>query len=612
MDEESILVYRDNAIKFEIHKQDEFKDKTFVDNNIINIVPDDEEEQQQILPIRFINSTVNSPNTTTNTTTTTTNNNNINNTTAPPQPPLSPTSTTIPLNSSLLLSSTPLSPKKLNNLKPIGGSGINNSNNINNSNLDQVDNEVQQQHLNINNNNSNNEERNKIKFKEKDEENSIEFKNNKEIEEEEVLNESQQQDDTNSDEHSLDLEETHHYTSKVLEMKKSTGNEQDKLKSMPPLNLGGDSDSTTAATNTNSTYSSIFFPYPCLDNLQDELQQQSQQQTPKKQPTTIYYYQLIAQYFLNNPDQVESYRPLLYTLWTSGQWFYLIYSSLFYMWLLEYRLSLIPQLNIFIKATNRLFWYDKDHNTTKYTEIYMTIKRKLLDRSLWNGINETTDENNSNLTRNRRIWVDFYHIISVFYFYYEHSTDGLEEFRKNISQQYQDYILDPLFLQQQKIQQQQQQNNNNDSLDHFWGVLSVDDIFVRGVIRHLSLIKHEEILIRYIDRCIVFKDWSLNPTTKVKLQSCLYSLTKPGSPAYVPRSVRIASRNILDQLFPEGRLSRYTVNLFFRLLHPYYSAGSIIHWLYSTVKSYIPDNFYNINSNNSNGNQQQQRQRILK
>ncbi|EGC35529.1 hypothetical protein DICPUDRAFT_152145 [Dictyostelium purpureum] len=331
----------------------------------------------------------------------------------------------------------------------------------------------------------------------------------------------------------------------------------------------------------------------------------------------IYYYQLISQYFLNNPDKVELFRPLLQSLWTNNQWFYLIYGSMFFSWLLEYRLSLTPQLNILIKASNRLFWYDCDRYTRKYYQIYSTIKQKLVDRSLWNGLCEASKDLEStssndpdlmrtNLLRNRRIWIDFYHIISVFYFYYEKTNEGLDEFRYNINRQYQDFILDT--IQKKHIASENNNNNSNSNNEPTPGisstkelVLSIDDLFVRGVIKHLNLIKHEETLIGYIDRCLVFKEnWDLNPTTKVKLQSCLYSLTKPGSPAYVPRSVRTKSRAVLDQLFPNGKFSRHTVNLFFRLLHPYYSIGSIIHWGLDFIKSYIP--FLNNNSNNKISN----------
>lgn len=41
-----------------------------------------------------------------------------------------------------------------------------------------------------------------------------------------------------------------------------------------------------------------------------------------------------------------------------------------------------------------------------------------------------------------------------------------------------------------------------------------------------------------------------------------------GGPHYAPRSVRSASLEVLDALFPMGRRSRRLVRLIFRLLHP--------------------------------------------
>ncbi|KYQ92858.1 hypothetical protein DLAC_05446 [Tieghemostelium lacteum] len=339
--------------------------------------------------------------------------------------------------------------------------------------------------------------------------------------------------------------------------------------SIPPLQLESQEPINNNKNNNNRISPKnerMYYPYPCLDNLTVN--------------SVIYYYQLIAQYFLNNPDQVEVFRPVLYSLWTHNQWFYLIYSSMFYQWLLQYRLSFIPQLNIFIKASNRLFWYDTDHQTRKYYDVYQKVKQRLLDRSLWKGLYESIeelqksqqpspDQIQSALIRNRRIWVDFFHIISIFYFYYEKSMDMINEFRQVLNQQYEEYILDSPLVQQKG------------------SVLSIDDIFVRGIIRHLSLIKHEETLIRYMERCTIFSSWNINPTTKVKLQSCLYSFTRPGGPTYPPRPVRVKSREVLGRLFPKGRFSRLLVNLFFRLLHPFYTVNSIFDWFFTDIPNTI-------------------------
>ncbi|EGG19985.1 hypothetical protein DFA_07099 [Cavenderia fasciculata] len=292
---------------------------------------------------------------------------------------------------------------------------------------------------------------------------------------------------------------------------------------------------------------SYTFDYPILDD--------------KEQPI-IYYYQLASLYLYHIPNEVDKHRHLFLTLY-NNHWFFLIFSSLFYLWLLEYRLSLIPQVNVFIKATNRLFWHDNDCNYQRFKEVYMVIKSKLLDGSLWSGLNEANEENshdpNGILSRNRRLWVDFYHIITVFYFYYEDNVtvESLARFRHTLEQHYTNSVI----------------GGNDPTLSE----LSIDDIFVRGVIRHLYQIKSEEILIKYIEYCTFFKG------------------NKPGSPCHMPRDVRVASRQALDILFPQGSLSRHTVNLFFRLLHPYYSTGSIVHWIKETIKKYLPSFFNNNN-----------------
>ncbi|GAM28556.1 hypothetical protein SAMD00019534_117320 [Acytostelium subglobosum LB1] len=302
-----------------------------------------------------------------------------------------------------------------------------------------------------------------------------------------------------------------------------------------------------------------------------------------------YYYQLISQYFYNVPGEVERFRPLLHCLW-NNHWCILTFSSLFYLWLMEYRLSLIPQVNVFIKSTNKLFWHDLDFNTQKFKDIYFTLKQKLLDNSIWIGLNETTDSNDQGLMiRNRRLWIDFYHIITVFYFHYEDNVDksDLDAFRQQMDVQYKKNIANRF-----DIAHDGSGNNISSSSSSSKGddqnQLSIDDIFVRGILRQLCLIKTEDVLIKYIECCTLFKDWNLNAVSKIKLQSCLYSFSKPGSPLHLPRGVRVASRQTLDTLFPEGKVSRYTVNLFFRLLHPYYSTSSIVHWVVETAKQYFP------------------------
>ncbi|EFA81131.1 hypothetical protein PPL_05968 [Heterostelium album PN500] len=358
-----------------------------------------------------------------------------------------------------------------------------------------------------------------------------------------------------------------------VENKQSSPMRPKNFTSFSPLHLSADNVSLPPMTLLNEYSDSPIqitkLPHP--PTAFDKSQYHSYPILDDKSTPTIYYYQLISQYFYNVPSEVDRFRPLLHSLW-NNHWFFLIFSSLFNQWILEYRLSLIPQVNVFIKATNRLFWHDMDNNTQRFKDVYLLLKKKLLDGSLWRGLNEATNPNDEPLMlRNRRIWIDFYHIITVFYFYYELEVDqqSLDAFTNRVHIEYQDYINE------KKEAEADQQ-------------LTVNDIFVRGIIRQLYLIKTEEVLIKYIELSILFKDWNLNAVTKIKLQSCLYSFSKPGSPFHMPRGVRVISRKSLDILFPDGKISRYTVNLFFRLLHPYYSAGSIVHWIVETTKSYIP------------------------
>eukprot|EP00878_Enallax_costatus_P027555 GHUV01029683.1.p1 GENE.GHUV01029683.1~~GHUV01029683.1.p1 ORF type:complete len:276 (+),score=63.20 GHUV01029683.1:807-1634(+) len=98
------------------------------------------------------------------------------------------------------------------------------------------------------------------------------------------------------------------------------------------------------------------------------------------------------------------------------------------------------------------------------------------------------------------------------------------------------------------------------------------DFLVGEVTDTISRVRTEQGLLTYL-QCLKSLGGaqhlrSLKAITRLRLQSELYSLTSPGGPYYAPRSVRHASLEVLDALFPMGRRSRRLVRLVFRVLHP--------------------------------------------
>jgi len=178
-----------------------------------------------------------------------------------------------------------------------------------------------------------------------------------------------------------------------------------------------------------------------------------------------------------------------------------------------------------------------------------------------------------------RFLSDFFNLIARFYLYYEkHETVAAFLLR-----------MQAMFDKYGTMETFHIKSTSSDASSKITGI-SAADIFVQCVMRQIKLVKNEYVLLRYIENCVEFQGFNLSDETRVKLQSTLCTYTSPGGPAYAPRSVRTAARATLDTLFPSGRFSRKTIHYLFRLLHPYYSTRSILHWCFSFFKPIV--NFF--------------------
>eukprot|EP01112_Ceratiomyxa_fruticulosa_P019010 TRINITY_DN6154_c0_g1_i2.p1 TRINITY_DN6154_c0_g1~~TRINITY_DN6154_c0_g1_i2.p1 ORF type:complete len:476 (-),score=54.73 TRINITY_DN6154_c0_g1_i2:139-1566(-) len=371
---------------------------------------------------------------------------------------------------------------------------------------------------------------------------------------------------------------------------------------------------------------------------------------PSNPTSTIYYYQILSIYYKRNPTLVDALHAPFLSLW-SNQSFPVIFASLFYLWVFHHQVGHIKYLNMFLRGVNRLFWYDLESVQKRFSTIYDFLRTDILTgEKIWkdavsvspvavpateppNNVQNTTlimlrAGNTVTSTSLGRYVVDFFHLVSRFFYYYEKSTNipnTLPTFILYIQTRFDDccvkmgingrktcpdetkdtvkivsLIDTPIENEEGALFVNPLSHSGEDFLEEpsekLEGEnLKASDLFIRATISQIKLIKNENILIRYINCCTYLSSFSMSDPTRVKLQHVLYSYSSPGGPFYPPRSVRHAARWSLDQLFPQGKLGRTTISLLFRLLHPYYSTGSILYYVLTKCKTLF--NFFGVSIN---------------
>jgi len=388
------------------------------------------------------------------------------------------------------------------------------------------------------------------------------------------------------------------------------------------------------------------------DNVLNQLEFASFVESSSHQSNTpIHYYQILSIYYKCHPTLVDALHTPFLSLW-SNQSFPVIFASLFYLWVFHHQVSHIKYLNMFLRGVNRLFWYDLESVQKRFSTIYDFLRTDILNgEKIWKDAvsvspisfsasdSPSTQNSTSIMLRSGntvtstslgRYVVDFFHLVSRFFYYYEKSTNipnTLPTFilyiqarfdeccvkmgingRKTCPDETRDTVK-ILSLIDTPIENEEGALFSScgiNSLNHSVGDdleedsdklenenLKASDLFIRATISQIKLIKNEDILIRYINCCTYLSSFSMSDATRVKLQHVLYLYSSPGGPFYPPRPVRHAARWSLDKLFPRGKLGRTTISLLFRLLHPYYSTGSILFYVLSKCKTFF--NFFGLN-----------------
>jgi len=257
------------------------------------------------------------------------------------------------------------------------------------------------------------------------------------------------------------------------------------------------------------------------------------------------FYEVLAEHFIQMPENGRLVLRLIVQLW-SQSFASQIFSLLFYKWLFELppekSEGLLRYASAFVQGATNVFWIDVQSNTRRFDSLFhYTFEEVAL----------VTIRLNKIPVQARR---DLFFLLSRFLFFYE-PADRLKTFLDHFP-----------------------------SLPNAFSVSSPADIFVIELTDQLQKLKVEPVLLNYLKSMRVLQGMELRMTTSIRLRSCLYSFTSPGGPMYPTRTVRHATFETLDLLFPAGRYSRHLISLFFRLLHPYYWPSSCWYFIITCIK----------------------------
>jgi len=239
-----------------------------------------------------------------------------------------------------------------------------------------------------------------------------------------------------------------------------------------------------------------------------------------------------------------------------------VFALLMHRWVLKHdgeeKSGWLIRLNVLLKGTNQLFWFDTQHRTHRLLSLFCYIRNKLSDTAI---MNETKR-------------ADYAHMLCRFYYYYRSSkVERVNEFLKAV----------------------------NVSLD----------TFVLETTAHLCAVGENDILrIHYLecltrlnaDKNIEVLEHRLERTTINKLHSTLNAFILPGAPFHPSVQVRNKARTTMAVLFPHGQWSRSAINGVFTLLRPNYwrsELNNFLEYLYDIIISFFPFFSTSVNSTNT-------------
>ncbi|KAG4185769.1 hypothetical protein ERO13_A08G000181v2 [Gossypium hirsutum] len=258
------------------------------------------------------------------------------------------------------------------------------------------------------------------------------------------------------------------------------------------------------------------------------------------------FYDVLANYYVRVPLRGKPILDLIVQVWSQSFASH-TFALLFHKWLFEVELDhadvLLRYSSALVQGATNVLWIDIQSNARCFQSLF----KYLLDEVAL----EPTRLNKIPVQAQR----DLYLLLSRFIFFYN-AVEKLESFLK----------LCPTFP--------------NAIL-----VGGPADIFVTEVADQLQKLKVEPVLLHYLVQIKVLGGMQLRVATSTRLKTCLYNFTSPGGPMYPTRAVRHAAWDALDLLFPVGRYPRHLINMFFRLLYPWYWPSSCWNFILCYIKA---------------------------
>jgi len=273
-----------------------------------------------------------------------------------------------------------------------------------------------------------------------------------------------------------------------------------------------------------------------------------------------YYYELLATYYYSTEKKELGYvmnniiSPLCSKLW-SLEHFPSIFALIFHRWLVETDAGTegsgwIMRFNIFLKGAYQLFWFDIHHDTHRLWPIYVRLRDKMFATSspfFAVSPNRGFDKPSSpSSDAKRRIRDDFACVLCRFYYYYSTRPERVGNFC---------------------INQLQLENGL--------------DTYVLELVKQLRGIKNEKVLARYLKCTSTLPLESLKLSSRNKLYATLNELLLPGAPLYPTEKVSIQAELTMNLLYPQGKWSRSLINMFFKVLRPFYIPQLVFGYLNS-------------------------------
>jgi hypothetical protein len=276
--------------------------------------------------------------------------------------------------------------------------------------------------------------------------------------------------------------------------------------------------------------------------------------------------------------------PLCAKLW-SLEHFAAVFALLFHRWLVETEAGCqtkgwVMRFNVFLKGAYQLFWFDVQHETRKLWPLYirlrdhmfqpsspffneragmlpppppppqrweqdLLLRREHLHQQQQQQQNQQQpgkpDAGASATHLKETIRKDFSFVLCRFYYYYSTRPERVGSFCVNQLQ-----------------------------LDE--GL----DTFVPQLVVQLRALRNEGVLVRYLKCTALLPVVSLKISSRNKLHAALNELQLPGAPLHPTIKVMQQAEQCMNTLFPEGRCTRFAINLFFRLLRPLYLPRTIL------------------------------------